>query len=223
MFPFCRITDRPIAIAYTPTEPNHYYQQHLPGSLPAGQYSNANYASSVISEIRDEPEIPHHQPHHHHVHDDTDEFGNPSRGENYQQDFQAPFYPSINLEGAPPRNSWAVVTPPSSSSSVSQYDLNKIDRSDSQAMEHRDNATQNKDDDEDDDDSTDMDHFTATEKFSMNKFQPDFQSGFKPIIPPVLKSTEDVEAKSSSKHADDSIEALVYDDDGDDKESTTSS
>lgn len=190
----------------------------MPGSLPAGHFSNANYASSVISEIRDEPAIPHHQ-----VHDDTDEFGNPSRGENYQQDFQAPFYPSINLEGAPPRNSWAVVTPPSSSSSAGQYDLNKIDRSDSQVIEHRDNITQQKEsDNEDDDDSTDMDLSTATEKFSMNKFQPDFQSGFKPIIPPVLKPTEDVEAKST-KHADDSIEALVYDDDGEDKENTTSS
>lgn len=221
MLPFSRVTDRPIAIAYTPTEPNHYYQQHIPGSHPAGHFSNANYASSVISEIRDEPAVPHH----HHVHDDTDEFGNPSRGENYQQDFQAPFYPSINLEGAPPRNSWAVVTPSSSTSSAGQYDLNKIDRSDSQAMEHRDNAAQQKDsDNEDDDDSTDMDHTTATEKFSMNKFQPDFQSGFKPIIPPpILKSTENLEAKSSSKHADDSIEALVYDDDGEDKESTTSS
>lgn len=213
-----RITDRPIAIAYTPTEPNHYYQQHLPGSHSAGHFSNANYASSVISEIRDDPAI---VPHHHHVHDDTDEFGNPSRGENYQQDFQAPFYPSINLEGAPPRNSWAVVTPSSSSSPASQHDLNKIDRSDSQPMEHRDNAEQQTDSDEDD--STDTEHSTATEKFSMNKFQPDFQSGFKPIIPPVLKSTEDLEAKSSAKHVDDSIEALVYDDDGEDKESTTSS
>lgn len=48
------------------------------------------------------------------VHDDTDEFGNPSRGDNFRQEFEAPFYPSVNLDKHPEtiRDSWAVVTPP---------------------------------------------------------------------------------------------------------------
>lgn len=164
-------------------------------------------ATAVISEIRDGGgEAQANRPHH--TGDDTDEFGNPSRGENYQQDFQAPFYPSVNLEKSPPRNSWAVVTPPPNFAD----DHNQIDRSDAHAMEHVVDA------------SGDVEAETETvvaakESFNLDSFQPEFQGGFMPIIapaemtPPAAAAAAVQPVKLVAKHADDSIEALVYDDD----------
>lgn len=136
------------------------------------------------------------------VHHDTDEFGNPSRGENYQQDFQAPFYPSVNLDKAPDsKNSWAVVTP------ANKLDTNKIDRSDSHnIMEPNDKAAKAEQSTSSSDENVDE---MITEKFSMDKFQPEFQGGFKPIYPSVqLKSNVNIQGKHANK--DESIEALVY-------------
>lgn len=158
-------------------------------------------ATSVISEIRDD-EAAVNRPH-----DDTDEFGNPSRGENYQQDFQAPFYPSINLEKSPTRNSWAVVTPPPKFAD----DHNQIDRSDAHAMEHVDAAS------DEDEAKTETSSAAAKESFSLDSFQPEFQGGFMPIVAPEMPSVAaaavQTPVKVVAKHADDSIEALVYDDD----------
>ncbi|GAB0092828.1 hypothetical protein DMENIID0001_078650 [Sergentomyia squamirostris] len=93
-------TDRPIAIAYTPTEPSHYNRR------PDDRFSIPNYGNAVISEIRDtQTEASFSR--------DESEF--PVRDEHYEQDFQAPFFPSINL---------GTVTDPY------RENNNKIDRSD---------------------------------------------------------------------------------------------
>lgn len=202
-----RLTDRPIAIAYTPTEPNHYYgPAHSPSM--ADKFSNANHATSVIHEIRDD--------------EDTDEFGNPSRGDNYEQDFQAPFYPSVNLGNSLPdkRNSWAVVTPStvsiasaSAAALTSQKAMiNRADMHTDDTLSHSANSSDSNEEN--------------TEQFDMHSFRPDFQSGFKPIYPPTeMKSGRpvDIAPKSAKQPKDDeSIEALIYED-SDNSESTTSS
>lgn len=188
----------------------------------ADRFSNANHASSVIHEIRDENE-------------DTDEFGNPSHGENYEQDFQAPFYPSVNLGNNIPdkqRNGWAVVTPAvgsggstssgaaiaaalSSKEMINRSDMHMVDAAN---QSHSGTITN----------SSEIVNEEHTEhNFDMNSFQPDFQGGFKPIYPlgGGMKTNRLVEiAPKSAKlsHEDDSIEALVYED-SDNSESTTSS
>lgn len=194
---FYRLTERPIAIAYTPTEPNHYY------GIPKqdnDKYSNANHASSVIQEILGDD-------------GDTDEFGNPSRGENYEQDFQAPFYPSMNLGGNIPtekRNGWAVVSPSSLTSNIDRSDSGEDSEEKitppAQSMQSADEGLVDQN----------------TEHFSMDKFQPDFQSGFKPIYP-VDSKPQNVAPKTSKLPKDDeSIEALVYEDDSKEESSTSS-
>lgn len=183
---FHRLTERPIAIAYTPTEPTHYYDQN-------DRFSNANHGSSVIPEIRDEDD------------DVTDEFGNPSRGENYQQDFQAPFYPSVSLGNSPDhRNGWSVLTSTQNLAKNKEID----NRSDTNVSDDDKKAS----DSDDDEMMDDMD--VNTESFNSEKFQPDFQSGFKPIYPVDMKDNPSETPKIAPKSAKevDSIEALVYDD-----------
>lgn len=184
----------------------------------ADRFSSANHASSVIHEIRDENE-------------DTDEFGNPSHGENYEQDFQAPFYPSVNLGNSIPdkqRNGWAVVTPsaggtssPLSLAAALTSSKNMINRSDMHMSD-----TKNQSHSGAITNSSDISNEDHTENFNMNSFQPDFQGGFKPIYPPGSMKTNrpiDIAPKSAKlPHEDDSIEALVYED-SDNSESTTSS
>lgn len=186
------MTERPIAIAYTPTEPTHYYQ--------GDKFSIANHASPVIPEIRDE------------IEDDVDEFGNPSRGENYQQDFQAPFYPSVSLGNAPDhRNGWSVL----SSTQNSAKNKEITNRSDTNIE-----SNDKKSDDEDKDMMDEMD--VNTESFNSDNFQPDFQSGFKPIYPADMKESPTVTPKAAKVAKEvDSIEALVYDDEDDKEETST--
>lgn len=187
-----RLTERPIAIAYTPTEPTHYYDN-------GDKFSIANHASSVIPEIRDEA-------------DETDEYGNPSRGENYQQDFQAPFYPSVSLGNSPDhRNGWSVLT--STQNLAKNKEINN--RSDTN-VENGDEKAENKDDEMIDG----MD--VNTESFNAESFQPEFQSGFKPIYPADVKESPAVTPKAvkAAKEVD-SIEALVYDDEDDKEETST--
>lgn len=190
---FVRLTERPIAIAYTPTEPTHYYDH-------GDKFSIANHAGSVIPEIRDETD------------DDTDEFGNPSRGENYQQDFQAPFYPSVSLGNTPDhRNGWAVLSPAQNSAKNKEID----NRSDTHVES---NDEKLKDDDEGMIDGMEVN----TESFNSESFQPDFQSGFKPIYPADMKESSSVAPKANKVAKEvDSIEALVYDDEDEDKEETS--
>lgn len=179
----------------------------------ADRFSSANHASSVIHEIRDENE-------------DTDEFGNPSRGENYEQDFEAPFYPSVNLGNSIPdkRNGWAVVTPTSSSAVAAPLLSSKemINRSDKHMVDMRNQSHGTITN------SSEISNEENTEHFNMNSFQPDFQGGFKPIYPAAGKMktnrpVNDIAPKSAKlPKDDDSLDALVYED-LDNSESTTSS
>lgn len=191
-----RLTERPIAIAYTPTEPTHYYDH-------GDKFSIANHASSVIPEIRDETD------------DETDEFGNPSRGENYQQDFQAPFYPSVSLGNSPDhRNGWAVLTPPTQNTAKNKESINRSDTN----VENNDEKSNGHEESEDMMDDVDVN----TESFNSESFQPDFQSGFKPIYPADMKEDASVTPKTAKSAKEvDSIEALVYDDEGDKEETST--
>ena len=183
------MSERPIAIAYTPTEPHIYYEKE-----PQNQYP--------------------HQYNHENV-DETDEFGNPSRGEDYKQDFDAPFYPSIKLGGGKMptdlKNSWAIVNPSKKSGSNNG---NKIDRSDTM-MRNGAGGSGDNGDEENDDETTEAEEHnnnqaeTATEKFNLDQFQPELQGGFLPIHPPIGILPK---SASSGIHADDSIEALVYND-----------
>lgn len=191
---FFRLTERPIAIAYTPTEPSHYYDH-------GDRFSNANHASSVIPEIRDETD------------DETDEFGNPSRGENYQQDFQAPFYPSVSLGNSPDhRNGWAVLSPSQNSAKNKEID----NRSDTNIE-----SDGKKSDNENEDMMEDIE--MHTESFNSESFKPELQSGFKPIYPAeTMNENPTVEGKVNKAAKEvDSIEALVYDDEDDKEETST--
>lgn len=154
----------------------------------------------MIPEIRDETA------------DETDEFGNPSRGENYQQDFQAPFYPSVSLGNSPDhRNGWAVLSPTQNSAKNKEID-------------NRSDTNVGSDDKKSDDDDGDMmaDVEVNTESFNSESFQPEFQSGFKPIYPADMKENPSVTPKMTKLAKEvDSIEALVYDDEDDKEETST--
>lgn len=61
-----------------------------------------------------------------------------------------------------------------------------------------------------------------TESFNSESFQPDFQSGFKPIYPADIKENPTVKPKATKVAKEvDSIEALVYDDEEDKEETST--
>lgn len=164
------------------------------------------------------------------VHDETDNF---DRGENYKQDFEAPFYPSVNIDRPqnPARNSWAIVTPPSAVYSNGNR-LNAIDRSDNNVSDEPSTSVeQNRPETNQMSNSTPstvvVHSVETTQSFDPDKFQPDFQGGFKPIYPPSTtpKATETklIDAKSTNLDAEDSIESLISDFlSGEDPESTTS-
>lgn len=136
-------TEAPIAIAYTPTEPNAYKRK----------YSNVNLATPVITEIR---------------HDSQTEEG-PSidfdnRGQHFEKNFMAPFYPSVSLGTATnsPSNGWNIVD---STTNKNLYEKNKINRADVEEENLE----------------------TTTKSFELDSFQPELQGGFKPIYPPGYK------------------------------------
>lgn len=231
-----RNTDRPIAIAYTPTEPSAFNPN--PNHHAASEsYSNANHATSVISEIREDYSHDSRDPEPVRQHDDNGDF---DRGENYKQDFQAPFYPSVNLDRAqnPVRNSWAIVTPPPSSGYYQGNRLNAIDRSDNNVSEEPTKLEQKQESavtnhpKSSPSSSAIVDHSEhTTEPFDPDKFQPEFQGGFKPIYPPGATTPKtQIESKSNETkqstnvdEEEDSIESLISDFlSGGEPESTTS-
>lgn len=216
------------------------------GSGGASLLHETNAAAAAAAALRR-----HHA--HRPVHNDTDEFGNPARGDNYRQEFEAPFYPSVNLDKHPEtiRNQWAVVTPPAETdaTTAAKAAANKkaagIDRSDSHDV--ADEEDENADDvvakremnakksENNQTKSTDAVRLDKTEtvepkivaadkeKFNQAGFQPELQGGFRPIYPPGMKATSDlddeepkiekVQPKSVDHHGteDESIAALVYD------------
>lgn len=159
------IADTPIAIAYSPTESNPYRSQgqtkHLNGQLQT-QFSNPNSASQVIPEIRDENEY------------ETD-----SRGQNYEKDFQAPFYPSMSLNSVTP-NGWSyeVTGAPSGPQLDNLFEKNNINRSDKEIVVNEKGTMPI------------MDKNKFTEETD-ETFSPQLQGGFKPIYPPGYKDDDD--------------------------------
>lgn len=99
---------------------------------------------------------------------------------NSNQQFQAPFIPSINLENTQStHNGWLIVTPPSNvvsgshsepkgnnriSASLVNANVTSISRSDSVETAEKDASVE-----------------STTRKFDFEHFKPDFQSGFVPV------------------------------------------
>lgn len=166
-----RVTERPIAIAYTPTEPNrnyppvtnfyhnahphHQYTHHFDSHLGNDKYSVPNYGGPVISEILDEKHIGY--DYFHRQQQLQQHLNNGEDLDFYKEhyDFQAPFQASVSLtpEVTNPYEGWSIVT--------QSTDTNKIDRSDLHVG--------------------DSSEETTTRKFDLTDFQPVFESGFQPI------------------------------------------
>ena len=166
-----RVTEKPIAIAYTPTEPNrnyptvtnfyehvhpsHQYSHHYDPHLTGDKFSVPNYGGPVISEILDDKHIGYD-----YFHQQQQLQQHLNNGEDldfYKEhyDFQAPFQASVsvNPEVTNPYEGWSIVT--------QSTDTNKIDRADLHLL--------------------DSSEETTTRKFDPNEFQPVFESGFQPI------------------------------------------
>jgi len=152
-----RVTEKPIAIAYTPTEPNRvsppmgYYQHIQPQNLyNSNKFSLPNYAGPVISEIIDDYDYYHKTPAHLNGGEELNDYHRP------HYDFEAPFHASVSLtpEVTNPYQGWSIVTKPTDSP-------NKIDRSDHNLVDSNEEV--------------------STKKFDPNEFHPVLESGFQPI------------------------------------------
>lgn len=170
-----RITEKPIAIAYTPTEPSRisppmsYYQHIQPQNLfNSNKFSLPNYAAPVISEIVEDYDYYHKAPGHFNGGEELNDY------HRQHYDFEAPFHASVSLnpEVTNPYQGWSIVTKPA------EIEANKIDRSDHNLIDSHEELT--------------------TKKFDPNEFQPVFESGFQPIyssnrvsLAPELKINDD--------------------------------
>ncbi|KAH8392673.1 hypothetical protein KR200_009631 [Drosophila serrata] len=164
-------TETPIAIAYTPTEPSRFRQEQ------GQKFSNINLATSVINEIRQDTQT---------------EEGLSSdfdlRGQNFEKDFMAPFYPSVSLGGA---SGAAAINPAAPSnwnilpSTTDQaiYEKNNINRADVETTEDK----------KVEEEQPTASPLTAEKNSEMDSFQPQLQGGFKPIYPPGYMHVEQVE------------------------------
>lgn len=126
-----------------------------------------------------------------------------SGAEHADQSFQAPFFPSVNLENTQStHNGWAVVTPSAtttnSARSDSQNESINIKISSSLVNQRSDKV---------DISASNVEAIdSSTRKFDLENFQPELQGGFKPIY-----KTADSTAMSPEK--EDSGESLIYEDD----------
>lgn len=162
-----RVTEKPIAIAYTPTIPhkqftstsnyfNNFQHPHHQYEKYQDKFSMPNYGGPVISEILDDKLVPNKE----HYHQQPQEEYN---REHY--DFQAPFHASMNLgnEVTTVHQGWAVITPSPYSKGP---ESNKIDRLDLNLAESNEEPQIVE---------------TTTRKFDLNQFKPEYLSGFLPI------------------------------------------
>ncbi|XP_061390702.1 proteoglycan 4 [Musca vetustissima] len=171
-------TVAPIAIAYTPTEPTPHQEQQM--------YSNVNLATPVIKEIRQFDDEAADRGH------DVD-----LRGQNYEKNFMAPFYPSVSLDSvtSTPSNGWNILQ---STTKEPLYSKNNIDRSDVNSGDSNNNKEGGQEDE--------AAESTTLKSFEMDKFQPELQGGFKPIYPPGYKlANEDEEQEQLQKHESNNI------------------
>ncbi|XP_034130688.1 chromatin modification-related protein eaf-1 [Drosophila guanche] len=184
-------TETPIAIAYTPTEPSTF--RRTSALVEQDQkFSNMNLATPVIGEIRQDTQT---------------EEGLSSdfdlRGQNYEKNFMAPFYPSVSLgEGGasgaaavnPTLNNWNIVP---STTEQSIYEKNNINRADVEPAEE----TKRKE-------SPAASALTAEKNPELDSFQPQLQGGFKPIYPPGYQHVEQVEHEAAKNRDQDQPQAL---------------
>lgn len=167
-------SDRPIAIAYSPTEPNPSHLADVYRPTPAHQASHTSIYRNTA---------------------DT------HSSNNANQQFQAPFIPSINLENTQStHNGWSIVTPPSVlTGSKNEPKVNRISASLANT-----NATSALSISRSDSGETAEEVATVestTKKFDFDSFKPEFQSGFMPIY----KSADATSLLSSSSSSSISV------------------
>lgn len=143
---------------------------------------------------------------------------------NANQQFEAPFIPSINLENTQStHNGWLIVTPPSVPSSNVELKNNRISAS---LVNSNTNATSIS---RSDSDESEASVEGTTRKFDFDNFNPQLQGGFLPIYksritsPPPPSSDQSLQPENSdtnkpkgeekSARSDISLESLIYDDD----------
>lgn len=153
-------SDRPvaIAIAYSPTEPNPSHLADIYRPTPAHH------------ERHQPPHAPIYRP-------TADEESN----HNANQQFQAPFIPSINLENTQStHNGWSIVTPPSVlHSSKTEAKANRISASLANSNATSLLSISRSDSGETAEEIASVE--STTRKFDFEHFKPEFQSGFMPI------------------------------------------
>lgn len=197
-----RATERPIAIAYTPTEPSrvytptsyyrphnqysHYYDPYLSGD----KFSNPNLGRPAIPEMFDEKRIAFEQYHRQQIIQQQEKQKrkppqDPITLQKEHYDFQAPFHASVSLnpEVTNPYEGWAVVTQnyDLKHATQSSAESNKIDRAD----------------------HLNVDDELTTKKFDLDGFQPVFESGFQPIYSERRVSTApEIESESDEIFAE---------------------
>lgn len=206
-------SDRPIAIAYSPTEPNPTHLAEIYRPTPAHHSNTPIYVNAV-----------------------------PDISESVNQQFQAPFFPSINLENTQStHNGWSVVTPSTfidnlhlNSNQPQQQQLQQQQLSEPKTNSNSNNlisasllninGTVNQSENESSS-KIPSSIEESTKKFDIESFKPDFLGGFKPII---KSSAERSESKSvelnpipssvsvENKSSDEiSLESIGYDDEED--------
>lgn len=178
-------SDRPIAIAYSPTEPNPSHLADVYRPTPA--------------------------------HHSTPVFVNAANDENLNvnQQFQAPFIPSINLENTQStHNGWSIVTPPtvpvggikteSKSNRISASLINSnatsSSSSSSSSLSSSSSSISRSDSDETAESMASVE--STTKRFNFESFKPDFQGGFIPIykstVAPSPSASSSIDAVSST-------------------------
>lgn len=182
----------------------------------------AHHSAAVFANVPNAPNVPT-APNIPHVPNVPNVPNVPEQAVNVNQQFQAPFIPSINLENTQStHNGWLIVTPPTVlsgsntdsksnriSASLANTNVTSISRSDSGEIVESDASVEK-----------------TTKKFDIDSFMPDFQGGFVPIYknaPITSESKESDKSKAADKmdeisdRSDISLESLIYDDnDGDD-------
>lgn len=176
-------SDRPvaIAIAYSPTEPNPSHLADIYRPTPA-----------------------HRQPQHAPIYRPTAEVDDSNHNGNQQ--FQAPFIPSINLENTQStHNGWSIVTPPSVlHSPKNEAKTNRISSSLANSNATSLLSISRSDSGETAEEVASVE--STTRKFDFEHFKPEFQSGFMPIYKSApLSLSSSLSASSSSSSAPASV------------------
>lgn len=146
-------TEAPIAIAYTPTEPNALRRRQE--QRPQNDRFEMRPDTQTEQVLSNDFDV---------------------RGQNFEKDFMAPFYPSASLgatinAGNPLPSNWKIVP---SAPEQALYEKNQISRADVEptVLEQKNVKSSN---------ATDI---TTEKNFELDSFQPQLQGGFRPIYPP---------------------------------------